>query len=283
MKIENIDVNSYPGSEKVYIDGEMFPIKVAMRRVNLTPTVDIVNGEKVITENAPVYVYDTSGVYTDPNVKININEGLPRTREAFIAQRDDLEQLPHITSDYGRMREEDPTLDNIRFAHRYAPRRAAKGKEITQMALAKKGIITPEMEYVAIRENNNARAMGIESHITPEFVRAEIAAGRAVLPANINHPEAEPMIIGRNFLVKLNTNIGNSALSSGIEEEVSKAVWSCYWGGDTLMDLSTGDNIHETREWIIRNCPVPVGTVPVYQALEKVNGRVEDPHMGNIP
>ena len=264
MKIENIDVNSYPGSEKVYIDGEMFPIKVAMRRVNLTPTVDIVNGEKVITENAPVYVYDTSGVYTDPNVKININEGLPRTREAFIAQRDDLEQLPHITSDYGRMREEDPTLDNIRFAHRYAPRRAAKGKEITQMALAKKGIITPEMEYVAIRENNNARAMGIESHITPEFVRAEIAAGRAVLPANINHPEAEPMIIG------------NSALSSGIEEEVSKAVWSCYWGGDTLMDLSTGDNIHETREWIIRNCPVPVGTVPVYQALEKVNGRVED-------
>lgn len=276
MKIENIDVNSYPGSEKVYIDGEMFPIKVAMRRVNLTPTVDIVNGEKVITENAPVYVYDTSGVYTDPNVKININEGLPRTREAFIAQRDDLEQLPHITSDYGRMREEDPTLDNIRFAHRYAPRRAAKGKEITQMALAKKGIITPEMEYVAIRENNNARAMGIESHITPEFVRAEIAAGRAVLPANINHPEAEPMIIGRNFLVKLNTNIGNSALSSGIEEEVSKAVWSCYWGGDTLMDLSTGDNIHETREWIIRNCPVPVGTVPVYQALEKVNGRVED-------
>lgn len=167
MKIENIDVNSYPGSEKVYIDGEMFPIKVAMRRVNLTPTVDIVNGEKVITENAPVYVYDTSGVYTDPNVKININEGLPRTREAFIAQRDDLEQLPHITSDYGRMREEDPTLDNIRFAHRYAPRRAAKGKEITQMALAKKGIITPEMEYVAIRENNNARAMGIESHITP--------------------------------------------------------------------------------------------------------------------
>ncbi len=276
MKIENIDVNSYPGSEKVYIDGEMFPIKVAMRRVNLTPTVDIVNGEKVITENAPVYVYDTSGVYTDPNVKININEGLPRTREAFIAQRDDLEQLPHITSDYGRMREEDPTLDNIRFVHRYAPRRAAKGKEITQMALAKKGIITPEMEYVAIRENNNARAMGIESHITPEFVRAEIAAGRAVLPANINHPEAEPMIIGRNFLVKLNTNIGNSALSSGIEEEVSKAVWSCYWGGDTLMDLSTGDNIHETREWIIRNCPVPVGTVPVYQALEKVNGRVED-------
>lgn len=276
MKIENIDVNSYPGSEKVYIDGELFPIKVAMRRVNLTPTVKMNGDERLMTENAPVYIYDTSGVYTDPDVKININEGLPRTREAMIADRDDLEQLPRITSEYGRMREEDPTLDSIRFAHRYAPRRAAKGKEITQMALARKGVITPEMEYVAIRENNNAKAMGIESHITPEFVRDEIAAGRAVLPANINHPEAEPMIIGRNFLVKLNTNIGNSALSSGIEEEVSKAVWSCYWGGDTLMDLSTGDNIHETREWIIRNCPVPVGTVPVYQALEKVNGRVED-------
>ena len=174
------------------------------------------------------------------------------------------------------MRENDKTLDSIRFANRHTPYRAKEGKEITQMALAKKGIITPEMEYVAIRENMNAAALGIDSHITPEFVRQEIAAGRAVLPANPNHPEAEPMIIGRNFLVKLNTNIGNSALSSGIEEEVSKAVWSCYWGGDTLMDLSTGDNIHETREWIIRNCPVPMGTVPVYQALEKVNGKVED-------
>ncbi len=276
MTIENIDLNSYPGSEKIYIDGEIFPIKVAMRRVNLTPTVKIDNGEKVMTENAPVYIYDTSGVYTDPAVTININEGLPRIREKLTASREDLEQLPGITSEYGRMRETDKSLDNIRFAHRYAPRRAKEGKEITQMALARQGVITPEMEYVAIRENNNAKAMGIDSHITPEFVRDEIAAGRAVLPANINHPEAEPMIIGKNFLVKLNTNIGNSALSSGIEEEVSKAVWSCYWGGDTLMDLSTGDNIHETREWIIRNCPVPVGTVPVYQALEKVNGKVED-------
>ena len=276
MTIENIDINSYPGSEKVYIDGEMFPIRVAMRRVNLTPTVNIENGERIISENEPVYVYDTSGVYTDPSVSININEGLPRIREELTALRDDLEQLPAITSEYGRMRENDRSLDNIRFAHRYAPRRAKSGCEITQMALAKKGIITPEMEYVAIRENNNAKAMGIDSHITPEFVRQEIASGRAVLPANINHPEAEPMIIGKNFLVKLNTNIGNSALSSGIEEEVSKAVWSCYWGGDTLMDLSTGDNIHETREWIIRNCPVPVGTVPVYQALEKINGKVED-------
>ncbi|MDE6065867.1 MAG: phosphomethylpyrimidine synthase ThiC [Duncaniella sp.] len=276
MKIENIDVNSYPGSEKVYIAGEIHPIKVAMRRVNLTPTVSMEKGERIMSDNDPVYVYDTSGVYTDPNVKININEGLPRIREELTARRDDLEQLPRITSEYGRMREEDKSLDNIRFAHRYAPRRAKAGRAITQMALARQGIITPEMEYVAIRENNNAGALGIKSHITPEFVRDEIAAGRAVLPANINHPEAEPMIIGRNFLVKLNTNIGNSALSSGIEEEVSKAVWSCYWGGDTLMDLSTGDNIHETREWIIRNCPVPVGTVPVYQALEKVNGKVED-------
>ncbi len=276
MTIENIDVNSYPSSEKVYIDGTIHPIRVAMRRVNLTPTVKEVNGERLVRENAPVYVYDTSGVYTDPNVAIDINTGLPRIREEWISRRDDLVKLPAITSEYGRMREADPSLDQIRFARRYAPRRAADGKEITQMALARRGIITPEMEYVAIRENNNAQALGISTHITPEFVRDEIAAGRAVLPANINHPEAEPMIIGRNFLVKLNTNIGNSALSSGIEEEVSKAVWSCYWGGDTLMDLSTGDNIHETREWIIRNCPVPVGTVPVYQALEKVNGKVED-------
>ena len=277
MTIENIDVNSYPGSEKVYIKGELHPsLRVAMRRVNLTPTVEIIDGNKVMKENAPVYIYDTSGVYTDPSVTVNINEGLPRVREELLAQRDDLEQLPSITSDYGRQREADPELDSIRFARRYAPRRAVKGREITQMALARRGVITPEMEYVAIRENQNASALGIDTRITPEFVRAEIAAGRAVLPANINHPEAEPMIIGRNFLVKLNTNIGNSALSSGIEEEVGKAVWSCYWGGDTLMDLSTGDNIHETREWIIRNCPVPVGTVPVYQALEKVNGRVED-------
>lgn len=276
MEIENIDVNSYPGSEKVYIDGKLHPIKVAMRRVNLTPTVKIIDGERLTRQNGSVYVYDTSGVYTDPAVKVDINAGLPRLREEWIAKREDLEQLPHITSDYGRMREADSSLDQIRFSHRYAPRRAAEGKEITQMALARQGVITPEMEYVAIRENNNAEALGIKSHITPEFVRQEVAAGRAVIPANINHPEAEPMIIGRNFLVKLNTNIGNSALSSGIEEEVSKAVWSCYWGGDTLMDLSTGDNIHETREWIIRNCPVPVGTVPVYQALEKVNGKVED-------
>lgn len=275
MKIENIDVHSYPGSDKVYIDGKLFPIKVAMRRVNLTPTVKIVDGEKTIRENQPVYVYDTSGVFTDPNTNVDINQGIPRLRESWISQRDDIVQLSKLTSSYGRRRETDKELDSIRFSRRYAPRRAKVGKKITQMALARQGIITPEMEYVAIRENMNAEQLGIKSHITPEFVRQEIAEGRAVLPANINHPEAEPMIIGRNFLVKLNTNIGNSALSSGIEEEVSKAVWSCYWGGDTLMDLSTGDNIHETREWIIRNCPVPMGTVPVYQALEKVNGDVK--------
>lgn len=276
MEINDINVNSYPSSHKVYIPGKIHPIQVAMRRVDLTPTVKIVDGEKVQTENPSVYVYDTSGVYTDPEVKIDINKGLPRLRESWLKERDDLEQLPRITSQYGREREEDKSLDEIRFKNRHLPLRGKKGKTITQMALAKQGVVTPEMEYAAIRENNNAQAMGIETHITPEFVRDEVAAGRAVIPANPNHPEAEPMVIGREFLVKLNTNIGNSALSSGIEEEVNKAVWSCYWGGDTLMDLSTGDNIHETREWIIRNCPVPMGTVPIYQALEKVNGKVED-------
>lgn len=274
MEINNIDVQSYPGSEKIYIKGKIHDINVPMRRVSLTPTVKVINGERMMHENAPVYVYDTSGAYTDPNVEIDINKGLPRTREAWISERDDIEQLATITSEYGKERDADKSLDAIRFSHRHAPRKAKEGNAITQMALARKGIITPEMEYVAIRENMNNEALGIKSHITTEFVRDEIAAGRAVLPANINHPESEPMIIGSKFLVKLNTNIGNSALSSGIEEEVSKAVWSCYWGGDTLMDLSTGDNIHETREWIIRNCPVPVGTVPVYQALEKVQGDV---------
>ncbi|MEZ3591892.1 MAG: phosphomethylpyrimidine synthase ThiC [Muribaculaceae bacterium] len=274
MQINDIDLHSYPGSEKVYFEGKQFPfIKVPMRKVSLTPTVKVApDGTKTVRENDPVYIYDTSGVYTDPQVKIDVNAGIPRFREEWIGRRDDLEQLPGITSDYGRQREADKSLDGIRFAHRYAPRRAREGRAITQMALARQGIVTPEMEYVAIRENLNNETLGIESYITPEMVRDEVAAGRAVIPANINHPEAEPMIIGSRFLVKLNTNIGNSALSSGIEEEVAKAVWSCYWGGDTLMDLSTGDHIHETREWIIRNCPVPMGTVPVYQALEKVNG-----------
>ena len=268
---------TYPGSEKVYISGVLYPdVKVGMRKVSLTPTVTMVNGTRSVEENDPVYIYDTSGPYSDPDVKIDLRRGLPRLRESWILKRNDVEQLDRLSSEYGRMRQGDKSLDHLRFSHIKPPYRAKAGKQVSQMYYAKQGVITPEMEYVAIRENMNCASLGIDTYITPEFVRDEIAAGRAVLPANINHPEAEPMIIGRNFLVKLNTNIGNSALSSGIEEEVSKAVWSCYWGGDTLMDLSTGDNIHETREWIIRNCPVPVGTVPVYQALEKVNGRVED-------
>lgn len=276
MEFTDINISSYPNSEKIYIDGTLFPIKVGMRKINLTPTVKIENGEKKITPNAPVVVYDTSGAYTDKNIKTDINEGLPRLREQLIADRNDTVQLDSITSDYGKMRLQDKSLDGIRFKKKYKPRKAKPGKEITQMAYAKAGIITAEMEYVAIRENLNNKELGIESYITPEFVRDEIAAGRAIIPANINHPEAEPMIIGRAFSVKLNTNIGNSALSSGIKEEVDKAMWSCYWGGDTLMDLSTGDNIHETREWIIRNCPVPMGTVPIYQALEKVHGNVAE-------
>ncbi|MCH5346868.1 MAG: phosphomethylpyrimidine synthase ThiC [Muribaculaceae bacterium] len=276
MNVNNIDLTGYPGSEKIYIPGKMHDISVGMRQVNLTPTVSMINGERTMRHNDPVVVYDTSGVFTDPTVAVDINAGIPRLREPWNAKRDDLEQLDGITSEYGRERLADKSLDAIRFPVQHKPLRAKEGRRITQMALARAGVITPEMEYVAIRENLNNSDLGIESHITPEFVRDEIAAGRAIIPANINHPEAEPMIIGRAFSVKLNTNIGNSALSSGIEEEISKAIWSCYWGGDTLMDLSTGDNIHETREWIIRNCPVPVGTVPIYQALEKVNGRVED-------
>lgn len=277
MKISNIDVSSYPNSEKIYVNGELFPqIKVGMRRINLYPTVKIENGKRVEYPNAPVTVYDTSGVYTDPNVKLDIKKGVPRIRQQWIEDRKDTVELPSITSKYGRARLENESLDEIRFPVQYAPRVASEGKRVTQMHYARAGVITPEMEYVAIRENLNNKELGIESYITPEFVRNEIAEGRAIIPANINHPEAEPMIIGSKFAVKLNTNIGNSALSSGIEEEISKAVWSCYWGGDTLMDLSTGDNIHETREWIIRNCPVPVGTVPIYQALEKVSGNVKN-------
>ncbi len=272
------ETKAYAKREKAYMQGELFPfLRVGMQRVNLTPTVTRDNeGNTHREENAPVYVYDTSGPFSDPNTDVDLKKGLPRLRERWIEERGDTEVLPQVSSEYGRMRLADRSLDSLRFEHIQLPRRAIKGKEITQMAYAKAGIITPEMEYVAIRENMNCRELGIETHITPEFVRQEIARGRAVLPANINHPEAEPMIIGRNFAVKINTNIGNSATTSSIEEEVDKAVWSCKWGGDTLMDLSTGANIHETREWIVRNCPVPVGTVPIYQALEKVGGRVED-------
>ena len=272
MELTDINVNSYPNSEKIYVDGSIYPIKVGMRRIKLTPTVKIVNGEKVMTENAPVVVNDTSGVYTDPNVEVDINKGIPRLREKWIEQRADTALQDGISSEYGRQRLADASLDDIRFPVRHNPRMALPGKQITQMAYAKAGVVTAEMEYVAIRENLNNKQLGIETYITPEFVRQEVAAGRAIIPANINHPEAEPMIIGKAFSVKLNTNIGNSALSSGIKEEVDKAIWSCYWGGDTLMDLSTGKHIHETREWIIRNSPVPVGTVPMYQAMEKVHG-----------
>ncbi len=272
--MDNLMKIKYPSSEKVYMEGTLFPeIRVAMRKVNLTPTVTKdKNGEKHFSENAPVYVYDTSGAYSDPKVEINLKRGLPRLREPWILKRGGVEKLSQQSSEYCRERLANKSLDELRFQHIALPYRALPGKSVTQMAYAKRGIITPEMEYVAIRENMNCEELGIKTHITPEFVREEVAAGRAVIPANINHPEAEPMIIGRNFLVKINTNIGNSATTSNINEEVEKAVWSCKWGGDTIMDLSTGANIHETREWIIRNSPVPVGTVPMYQAMEKVHG-----------
>ena len=267
----------FPRSEKVYISGKLFPdIRVAMRKVEQVPSTTFNGDEKIITPNPKIYVYDTSGPFSDPEISVDLKKGLPRMREEWILKRGDVEQLPEITSEYGRMRRDDKSLDHLRFEHIALPYRAKEGEHITQMAYAKRGIITPEMEYVAIRENQQIEALGLKSYITPDFVRKEIAAGRAIIPSNINHPEAEPMIIGKKFLVKINTNIGNSALSSGIDEEIEKAIWSCKWGGDTLMDLSTGDNIHETREWIIRNCPVPMGTVPIYQALEKVNGKVED-------
>lgn len=272
------DNKAYAKREKYYMQGTLFPeIRVGMTKVNLTPTVTKnENGIPNYEQNAPVLIYDTSGPFSDPDVKIDLKKGLPRMREEWVEKRGDTEVLEQLTSEYGRERLSDHSLDHLRFEHIRMPRRAVKGRQITQMAYAKAGIITPEMEYVAIRENMNCEELGIKTHITPEFVRSEIAAGRAVLPANINHPESEPMIIGRNFAVKINTNIGNSATTSSIDEEVDKAVWSCKWGGDTLMDLSTGANIHETREWIVRNCPVPVGTVPIYQALEKVNGKVAD-------
>ncbi|MBQ1280570.1 MAG: phosphomethylpyrimidine synthase ThiC, partial [Bacteroidales bacterium] len=233
---------SYPGSEKVYISGTIHPeVKVGMRKVNQMPTVSVKDGVRIESPNPSVYIYDTSGPYGDPKADIDLEKGLPHLRCKWIAER------------------------------------AAKdSSNVCQMYYARKGIITPEMEYVAIRENMNCAELGIKTHITPEFVRREVAEGRAVIPANINHPEAEPMIIGRNFLTKINANIGNSATTSSISEEVEKAIWSCKWGADTIMDLSTGPNIHETREWILRNSPVPIGTVPIYQAMEKVNGKAED-------
>ncbi len=285
------------GSRKVYVPGKLHDIKVAMREITLTDTVHKFNGTNKVEKNPSITVYDTSGPYTDSNYKIDLKQGLPRLREEWILKRGDVEQEKDYASEYGRQRLADKSLDHLRFEHLKTPLKAKPGKNVSQMHYAKQGIITPEMEYIAIRENqrldelrnqagkNNlleqhaGESFGAnipQSYITPEFVRDEVAKGRAIIPSNINHPESEPMIIGRNFLVKINTNIGNSAVTSSIEEEVEKAVWSCRWGGDTLMDLSTGKNIHETREWIIRNCPVPVGTVPIYQALEKVNGKAED-------
>lgn len=282
------------GSGKIYVPGKLHDIQVAMRQIELTPTQHSFNGTASSSINDAVVVYDTSGPYTDPGVHIDLKKGLERLREEWIVKRGDVEQLNDFSSAYCRQRLSDKTLDQLRFEHLKKPLRAKAGCNVSQMHYAKKGIITAEMEYIAIRENqqiecltkktdltqqhpgNSFQANTPKGLITPEFVRDEIAAGRAIIPNNINHPESEPMIIGRNFLVKINTNIGNSAVSSTIEEEVEKAVWSCRWGGDTLMDLSTGKNIHETREWIIRNCPVPVGTVPIYQALEKVNGKAEE-------
>lgn len=291
-----ISCTPFPGSKKVYVPGLRHEIKVAMREISLSPT-KLTNGK--LEENAAVTVYDTSGPYTDPNVEIDIKKGLPRLREQWIKDRNDVEELIDVSSDYGKVRKSDASLDLLRFEHIKKPLRAKNGSNVTQLHYAKKGIITPEMEYIAIRENqhidnlkhklnghyelltqqhagNSFGANTPKGFITPEFVRQEVAAGRAIIPNNINHPESEPMIIGRNFLVKINANIGNSAVSSSIEEEVEKAVWACRWGADTIMDLSTGKNIHETREWIIRNSPVPIGTVPIYQALEKVNGKAED-------
>ncbi|MDB5257643.1 MAG: phosphomethylpyrimidine synthase ThiC [Chitinophagaceae bacterium] len=280
-----------PASTKVYVPGKLHNIKVAMREIALNDTVNKFGKVEKIEKNASVTVYDTSGPFTDPNKEIDLTKGIERIRQEWILQRGDVEELNDVSSAYGKQRLEDTSLNELRFEHLKKPLRAKAGANVSQMHYAKKGIITPEMEYIAIRENQRIDEMNTVGHqhagesfgartpikwITPEFVRDEIAAGRAIIPNNINHPESEPMIIGRNFLVKINANIGNSAVTSSIEEEVEKAVWACRWGADTIMDLSTGKNIHETREWIIRNSPVPIGTVPIYQALEKVNGKAEN-------
>ncbi|MEZ4936657.1 MAG: phosphomethylpyrimidine synthase ThiC [Crocinitomicaceae bacterium] len=281
-----------PASRKIYVQGSREDIQVPMREITLTESKSMfTEGEFKKGENPPLYVYDTSGPYTDPNIDIDVKKGLPKVRQKWILERGDVEELDGISSEYGKERLDDSKLDELRFEHLKKPLRAKAGMNVSQMHYAKKGIITPEMEYIAIRENQlrekmdpelakqhpgNPLGAGIPDVITPEFVRKEIAEGRAIIPANINHPEVEPMIIGRNFLVKINANIGNSAVTSSIEEEVEKMVWGIRWGADTVMDLSTGKNIHETREWILRNSPVPIGTVPIYQALEKVNGKAED-------
>ncbi|MBI4005153.1 MAG: phosphomethylpyrimidine synthase ThiC, partial [Gammaproteobacteria bacterium] len=279
-RVDQQSVQALPNSRKVYVQGSRPDLRVPMREISLSDTPADFGVEK----NPPLTVYDTSGPYTDPEVKIDIRMGLSALRTAWIEERADTEQLKKFTSEYGRRRMQDPGLVHLRFDYSQAPKRAKSGRNVSQLHYARQGIITPEMEFIAIRENQKLQeyrntelckrhpGMGfgaeLPDEITPEFVRAEVAKGRAIVPANINHPEIEPMIIGRNFLVKVNANIGNSAVTSSIEEEVEKMVWAIRWGADTVMDLSTGKHIHETREWIIRNSPVPVGTVPIYQALE---------------
>ncbi len=296
-QVDAASVQPLPASSKIYLTGSRPDIRVPMREIRLTPT-PLVNkqgndGVAALEQNPPLRVYDCSGVYTDPNVQIDIRKGLPSVREQWVIERGDTEVLDSETSRYTQSRLHDASLEHLRFDLKRKPRRAKAGMNVSQMHYARKGIITPEMEYIAIRENlaraqifesallnqqhpGNPLGASIPHEITPEFVRDEIARGRAIIPANINHTELEPMIIGRNFLVKINGNIGNSALGSSIEEEVAKLTWGIRWGADTMMDLSTGKNIHETREWIIRNSPVPVGTVPIYQALEKVDGIAEN-------
>ena len=278
----------FPGSKKIYVQGSRPDLRVGMREIQQADTPANLGAEA----NPPISVYDTSGPYTDPDARIDLLQGLGDIRGQWIDERNDSDWLPGPSSEFGRRRAEDPQLASLRFEHIRKPRRARAGANVTQMHYARQGVITPEMEYVAIRENLRLEALkdsallrqhkghsfgaAIPKKVTAEFVRDEVARGRAIIPANINHPELEPMIIGRNFLVKVNTNIGNSAVTSSIAEEVEKMVWSTRWGGDTVMDLSTGRNIHETREWILRNSPVPVGTVPIYQALEKVDGKAEE-------
>ena len=293
--LKNVSDQSFPNSKKVYVQGKVHDIKVGMREITLSDTLLAGAGTKenpVYEKNEPLCVYDTSGFYTDENVAVDVHKGIPRLRESWIDNRGDVEFLTSNSSVYAQKRLADDGVDHIRFEHLPKMRIAKKGKNVTQMHYARQGIITPEMEYIAIRENlkreevkdatlllqHKGQSFGasIPEQITPEFVRDEVARGRAIIPVNINHPECEPMIIGRNFLIKVNANIGNSAVTSSIEEEVEKLVWSTKWGADTVMDLSTGRNIHETREWIMRNSPVPIGTVPIYQALEKVNGVAED-------
>ncbi|BBN82993.1 phosphomethylpyrimidine synthase [Pseudoalteromonas sp. A25] len=291
--IYNLTGQPFPSSHKVYVEGEHAGVRVGMREITLSDSfVGGTEDNPVYEKNEPVRVYDTSGPYTDPDFKLNVREGLPKLRKEWIDARDDTEWLDSVTSKFSQQRMADEGLDHIRFEHLPKIRRAKAGKNVTQMHYARQGIVTPEMEYVAIRENmgraklkeeilaqqHKGQSFGasIPEFITPEFVRDEIARGRAILPNNINHPESEPMIVGRNFLVKVNANIGNSSVTSSIEEEVEKLVWSTRWGADTVMDLSTGRYIHETREWVVRNSPVPIGTVPIYQALEKVNGVAED-------